>query len=178
MYRISELIKLDRKTFHTNDLAIVWGIASRHTLYQTITRYVDRGILFPIYKGLYATVPVASIDPIELGKAIVHRYAYLTTETVLAQAGVISQSMYAFTYATDLSKHITVGQWSFRYRQLKDVFLHNPAGILEQRGLFVATLERAVADMLYFDPKYHFDLQEAIDFNKVRTLQEEIGYPC
>jgi predicted transcriptional regulator of viral defense system len=178
MYRISELLQLDRKIYHTNDLAILWGIASKNTLYKTITRYMDKGILFPIYKGLYSTVPLASLNPIELGKSIIHRYAYLTTETVLAQAGIISQSIYAYTFATDRSKSITVGQWTFRFRQLKDVFLYNPTGINEQSGGFVATVERAVADMLYFDPRYHFDLREAIDFEKVRSLQKEIGYPC
>jgi hypothetical protein len=178
MYRISELIQIDKKIVHTNDLAILWGITRRHTLYQTITRYMDRGILFPVYKGLYSTVPLDSLNPIELGRSIIHRYSYLTTETVLEQAGIISQSIYAYTFASDRSKSITVGQWTFRFRQLKDMYLHNPTGIDEQNGGFVATVERAVADMLYFDPRYHFDVREAIDFEKVRSLQKEIGYSC
>jgi predicted transcriptional regulator of viral defense system len=178
MYRISELIRLDRKIYHTNDLAILWGISSRNTLYKTITRYTDKGILFPVYKGLYSTVPIASLNPLELGKAIIHRYVYLTTESVLAQAGIISQSIYDYTFATDQSRHIPVGEWSFRFRKLKDEYLHNPTGIIEQNGGFVATVERAVADMLYYDPRYHFDVREAIDFEKVRLVQKEIGYPC
>ncbi|MFZ2095048.1 MAG: hypothetical protein WAV05_00285 [Anaerolineales bacterium] len=178
MYRISELIQLDKKLVHTNDLAILWGIKNRQTLYQTITRYIDKGILFQVYKGLYATVPPESLNPLELGRAIIHRYAYLTTETVLAQAGVISQRVFAYTFATDQSKHLSVGQWTFRFRKLKEIYLYNTAGIDEQNGSFVATLERAVADMLYFNPRYHFDLREAIDFEKVHALQREIGYPC
>jgi len=42
----------------------------------------------------------------------------------------------------------------------------------------MATLERAAADMLYFNPKYHFDVRESIDFKKVETIQKEVGYPC
>lgn len=178
MYRISELIKLDKKLYHTNDLAILWGINKRLTLYQTITRYIDKGILFPVYKGLYSTVPISSLNPLELGRAIIHRYAYLTTESVLAQAGIISQGIYDYTFATDQSQHVLVGEWSFHFRQLKAEYLHNPTGILEQKDGFIATLERAVADMLYFNPHYHFDIREAIDFEKVHTLQKEIGYPC
>jgi hypothetical protein len=178
MYRISELIQLDKKIYHTNDLAILWGITRRFTLYQTITRYIDKGILFPIYKGLYSTVPINSLNPLEFGKAVIHRYAYLTTESVLAQTGIISQSIYGYTFATDQSKHVLVGDWSFRFRKLKDMYLHNPAGIHEQNGGFIATVERAVADMLYFNPRYHFDVREAIDFEKVRAVQKEIGYPC
>jgi hypothetical protein len=48
MYRLSELIQLDRKLFHTADLADIWGIDDRNTQYMTITRYIDRGILHPV----------------------------------------------------------------------------------------------------------------------------------
>jgi hypothetical protein len=178
MYRISKLIQLDKKIYHTNDLAILWGITRRNTLYQTITRYIDKGVLFPVYKGLYASVPVDTLKPMELGRAIIHRFAYLTTESVLAQAGIISQRIYDYTFATDQSKRIPVGKWNFRYRKLKDEYLHNPTGISEHNVGFVASVERAVADMLYFDPRYHFDAREAINFEKVREVQKEIGYPC
>jgi len=52
-----------------------------------------------------------------------------------------------------------------------------PAGIVHQNGVFTADTERAVADMLYFNPKYHFDVPESIDFDKVRLIQKEVGYP-
>ena len=178
MYRISGLIQLDRKIYHTNDLAILWGIHSKNTLYKTITRYMDKGVLFPVYKGLYSTVPISSLNPEDLGRAIIHRYTYLTTESVLTQAGIISQSVYDYTFAADRSKRVQVGDWSYRFRKLKDEYLHNPIGILENNAGFVATVERAVADMLYFNPRYHFDVREAIDFEKVQVIQKEIGYPC
>jgi hypothetical protein len=178
MYRINELIKLDRKIYHTNDLAILWGITNKNTLYTAIKRYVQIGILLPIFKGLYSTVPFSQLDPIEVGKAIIHRYTYLSTESVLAEAGVISQATYAYTFVSDQSKRVAVGSMSFLFRQLKDVYLYNPAGIESRNGIFVATLERAAADMLYFNPRYHFDLPESINFEKVRSIQKEVGYPC
>jgi hypothetical protein len=174
---MSELNQLGRRLFHTNDLAILWKITSRHNLYVTITRYLDKGILFSVYKGLYSTVPLTSLDPLELGQAIIHRYTYLTTESVLAQAGVIFQTVYDYTFVADRSKRVTVGSWSFRYRQLKDDYLHNPAGIVYRDGIFAASTERAVADMLYFNPKYHFDIPQSIDFDKVSLIQKEVGYP-
>jgi hypothetical protein len=97
---------------------------------------------------------------------------------VLEQSGIISQRIYDYTFATDQSKHVSVRQWNFRYRKLKVEYLHNPTGISKQDDGFVATVERAVADMLYFDPRYHFDFREAINFDKVREIQKEIGYPC
>jgi predicted transcriptional regulator of viral defense system len=174
---MSELLQLDRKIYHTNDLAILWGIDNKNTLYRIITRYIDKGILNPIYKGLYSIVPLASLNPLELGKAIIHRYTYLTTESVLSQAGIISQRVYDYTFVADQSKRVSVGQWSFRFRKLKDDYLLNPTGVIWQNGVFVATVERAIADMLYFSPKYHFDVLESVDFDKVTLIQKEIGYP-
>ena len=176
MYRINELLRLDRKLYHTNDLATLWGVTNKHNLYMTITRYIDRGILFPIYKGLYSTVPLDQLDPLDLGKAVIHRYTYLTTESVLAQAGIISQAVYDHTYVADKSIRIAVGAWSFRFRKLQDAFLYHPAGIENLDGILVASVERAVADMLYFNPRYHFDLREMIDFDTVQAIQTEVGY--
>jgi hypothetical protein len=178
MYRISELTQLDRKLFHTNDLALLWGITNKHNLYMTITRYIDRGVIFPIYKGLYSIVPVAALDPVELGKAVIHRYTYLTTESVLAQAGIISQITYAYTFVSNISKKVTIGSVAFLFRQLKDEYLYNPVGVIKQKDVFVASPERAAADMLYFNPKYHFDVAGILDMDKVKSIQKEVGYPC
>ena len=155
MYRINELLKLDRKIYHTNDLAIIWGITNKNTLYTTIKRYIQKGVLIPIYKGLYSTIPLSQLNPLELGKSIIHRYTYLSTESVLVQAGVIFQAIYSYTFVTDRTQTVSVGPVSFLFRKLKDEYLHNPAGITIQNGVFVAATERAAADLLYFNPKYH-----------------------
>jgi len=39
-----------------------------------------------------------------------------------------------------------------------------------------ASLERAVADILYFNPTYYFDAHNIIDWTKVKNIQKEIGY--
>jgi hypothetical protein len=178
MYRINELIKMDRKIYHTNDLALLWDITNKNTLYTTIKRYVQKGVLLPVYKGLYSTVPLSQLDPLELGKAIIHRYTYLSTESVLAQAGVIAQTIYSYTFVSDQPKKVLLGTMSFLFRQLKPDYLYNPTGIINHQGIFIATSERAAADMLYFNPKYHFDVPESLDFEKVKFIQKEIGYPC
>ena len=177
MYRISELIQVNRRVFHTNDLATLWEIENRQTLYTTISRYIDRRILFPVYKGLYATVPLSDLDPLELGPAIAHSYTYLTTESVLDRAGAVSQPARVYTFAAGQSRRVSVGGWTFRFRQLKDEYLHNPSGVEWEDPAFIASPERAAADMLYYNPTFHFDVPEAIDFDRVRELQEEIGYP-
>jgi hypothetical protein len=176
MYKINELLKLDRKLYHSNDLAILWGVTNKNTLYTTIKRYVQKGIFIPIFKGLYATIPIAQLDPLELGQAIIHRYTYLTTESVLVRHGIITQATYQYTFVSTISKKVTVGGMTFLYRKLQDTYLNNPTGVSSNDGTFVATVERAVVDMLYFNPNYHFDLSENIDWEKVKKIQKEVGY--
>jgi hypothetical protein len=62
-------------------------------------------------------VPIEQLDPLELGKAVIHRYTYLSTESVLAQAGVIAQTTYAYTFVSSLSKKVTVGSVSLLARE-------------------------------------------------------------
>ncbi len=176
MYRINELIKFDRKLYHTNDLAILWGIANKNTLYTTVKRYVKKGILIPVFKGLYTTVPISQLDPGALGQAIIHNKTYLTTESVLAREGIIAQTTYMYTFVSSLSKKVTVGNMIFLYRKLNDIYLNNPAGVEAKDGYYTATIERAVADMLYFNPKYHFDMYDSINWEKVKSMQKEVGY--
>jgi predicted transcriptional regulator of viral defense system len=176
MYRINELIKLDRKLYHSQDLAILWNISNKNTLYTTIKRYVKKGILISLYKGLYSTVPVSQLDPYELGRAIIHRYAYLSTESVLVQKGIIFQALYGYSFVSDISKKVTIGKNNYIFRQLSEKYLTNSAGIEDHNGIYIASTERAIADMLYFNPKYHFDLNPQIDWNKVKQIQQEVGY--
>lgn len=176
MYRINNLIQQDRHLFHTGDLAVLWGITNRNTLYTTIKRYCRQGILHPVFKGLYATLPLDQLDPLELGVAVVHTYCYVTTETVLAAAGVISQATYAYTFAAPVSKHSTIGPHTYRYRRLQPQYLYNSTGIETRRGIPTASTERAVADLLYFSPRYHLDMAAEVDWDRVRTIQKEVGY--
>ncbi len=176
MYRISNLLQQNRRLFHTGDLAVLWGITNRNSLYTTIQRYCRQGILHPIFKGLYATLPLDQLDPLELGAALIHAYCYVTTETVLAAAGVISQATYATTFVAPISKQYTVGPYTYRCRRLQPRFLYNPTGIETRRGLASASTERAVADLLYFSPHYHLDMTGGVDWERVQSIRKEVGY--
>lgn len=176
MYRIDILLKQEQKLFHTQDLALLWGIENKNTLYTTIKRYVEKGILIPIHKGFYATIPLKDIDPYRLGIGYLHSYGYLSTETVLVQKGVIFQQSFVITFISIRSTTFSVGDNRYISRSLTDRFLYNGAGILFQNGIYVASVERAIADMLYLQPQFHFDNEKQIDWKKVKALQTFIGY--
>lgn len=177
MYRIRKLLASGRALFHTNDLALLWGITNRHTLHVAIHRYVKQGVLIRVYRGMYATKSLDSIDPRLVGMAIIHAYSYLSCERVLSDEGIIPQRIIGFTFVSEKSKLLTVGNEVFRYRTLQPRFLFNPAGVYTDAiGVRVATVPRAIADLLYFNPYYTFDTRGTIDWKQVRVMQKEVGY--
>jgi len=175
--RFVQLAKLGILVFHASDLANLWQIQNPNTLHTTLKRYAREGLIIRIQRGLYSLLPVEKIDPKLLGLKVLHRYAYISTETVLVQAGIIFQSIPQITLISSVSQKFAMGKNQYTCRKLADKFLFNDAGIVSEQGMQIATVERAVADLLYFNPKYYFDAKNLINWKKVRTIQKQVGYP-
>ena len=158
--KLNLLLKSNQKLFHTQDLALLWEINNRNTLYTVIKRMVKRGVLTSLIKGLYSTIPVDEIDKFQLGGALIHRFCYVSCETVLEKEGVINQKVYPITFVSSVSQKIEFGGREYIYRKLKPEILFDPKGVEKKGGYFMATRERAISDMLYFNPKYYFDNQK------------------
>lgn len=174
--KLNLLMKSGRNLFHTQDLALLWGVEKRNTLYTTIKRYVKKGVLIKITKGLYSTLPLEYIEHEELGSVLIHMFCYLSCESVLATEGVINQKVYPLTFVSSVSRKIKFDDDLFIYRKLNEKHLLNPEGIKKENGYFTASKERAVSDMLYFNPKYYFDNPSLIDWNRVEEIQRKVGY--
>lgn len=174
MYRIDTLLKSEEKLFHTRDLALLWGINKQNTLYTTIKRYVDKGILISIHKGFYSTIPLERIDPVRLGIGYLHSFAYLSCESILTKHGVIFQQSNYFTLVSNRSVKFKVGNIVYLVRKLSGRYLHKPVGITTENGVNIATLERAVADILYFNQHFYFDARDRIPWKKVKEIQKEV----
>lgn len=175
MNKISLLIQQSQKIFHTSDLKIIWGIYNSSTLYQTIYRLTKKGNIFRIQKGLYSIVPIKQLDPTEIGFRAINNFSYLSTESVLSKSGIINQSPSKITFISNLSINFTINNQSYLVRQLKPQCLNNSLGITQsEKGIFIANTERAVADMLYFQPNYHFDADSIINWKLVKNYQQQI----
>ena len=174
MYRINELILQKRPYYHTQDLAVIWGITNKNTLYKTISRHLKRGILRPVHKGFYSTLPIGQLDPVALGIAFLHTFSYLSTESVLSAAGVINQNPEAITFVSSVSRNFELGDNSYKVRKMKDQYLLNDRGLINKGNYMAAGTERAAADLLYFDPKYYFDNRNLADWNEVNKIQKEV----
>lgn len=164
--------------FHAGDLANLWGISNKNTLHKTLSRYVAGGLIHRIYKGLYSVKKVSDVSPFLLGVKAIHALSYVSCESVLYQNGILNQSPQEITLVSQFSKHFSVAGAQYRSRKMRDEFLFNDAGIEVKDGARVASLPRAVADMLYFNPRKYFDTGDSsiIPWGKVNEIADAVGY--
>jgi hypothetical protein len=118
---------------------------------------------------------VEDLNPAFLGIKALNKFAYLSTESVLVQHGIITQISNQITLISSISKKYKIKNNLYKVRQLSDKFLFNEVGITLVERYYQATPERAVADLLYFNPNFHFDGEKLIDWKKVKEIQKELG---
>ena len=170
------LLEQNKKIFRTADLAVLWEIENKNTLWTMIKRYVQRQILYRIHRGLYSITPLEKLHKYELGCAVVGPFSYVSAETVLQNAGVIMQNVSVVTLMGKKTKKIIIQGTEYWSRRLNAKYLLNRAGIVENERFAVASLERAVVDMQHFNPKYYFDNKMAINEEKIKQIKKEVGY--
>ncbi|MEK7498160.1 MAG: hypothetical protein AAB656_04565 [Patescibacteria group bacterium] len=176
MYKQVLLFKSGQILYHTQDLALLWGLQNRHNLRVTISRYIKKGLLYSVFKGLYSIIPVNKIDELKLGPALIHKFCYLSCQSILEKHGVINQKVFSLTFVSSLSKKIEFEGKLFIYKQMNPQFLLNPEGIVFEDGVYKASLERAVADIEYFNMNVFYDSPNLIDWDKVKKIKKKIGY--
>lgn len=169
------LMRQKEQVFHTQDLAVLWGFKNKNNLHITIKRYCDKGILYRIYRGMYAILPLNEIHPWKLGAKALHNFCYVSTETVLEKEGFINAVIRDVTFVSNKSKSFQIGDNFYKSRKLQEKFLFNPTGITEENSVKIATPQRAIADILYFNPKANFD--RPVDWEKIKQIQQTVGYP-
>ena len=174
--KIQKLLHNGKSVYHTQDLAVIWGISNSNTLYTTIKRYVQKGLLNKIHKGFYSTIPVKDINPFYLGLLAIHRYGYISTESVLINEGLMFQDIKYITIVSSVSKRFNIAGYDFLVRKMKDDFLYNNSGIIIKDGVSIASTNRAIADMLYFNPKYHFDCNKKINWSEIDKIKKKVNY--
>lgn len=176
--RFAQLARLGEGVFHAQDIANLWNIRNANTLYKTLSRYVQSGLLYRIYKGLYAVNKVSTIDPYLLGAKALHAPAYVSCESVLFDYGIINQRPQEITLMSHVAKQFSIQGHHFRSRALDDEALFNDAGIEISNGVRRATVPRAIADILNVYPDKYLDARESslIDWGEVRKIAMRVGY--
>lgn len=175
--RFALLASLGETVFHARDLAHAFGITNLNTLYTTLKRYCQSGIFYRIYKGLYSFVPLEKIDPSVLGLKALHRYAYVSLETVLFDEGYISQPPQVMTLISSISKKFVLGPNHYTCRRIPSRALFNPIGLDPRFSYYRAGVSRAIADLLYFNPHAAIDTEFRVNWDEVKNIQKALLYP-
>lgn len=173
--KIMQIANSGEVIFRDADLAVIWGITNKNTLYTTIKRYAQQGLLERVRQGIYSIKSLDTLNPDAIGAKILHEYCYVSTETILERAGILKQKIRNTTFVSGSSRKFSIGALFFSSRQMKDAFLYNSMGIYTKDGVNYATIERAVADLLYFNPKYYFDASMNIDWDRVKEIKKVVG---
>ena len=148
---------MGEKVFTVQDVATIWKITNRQALRMLLARYVKRGILYRIWRGLYSIINLKEIDPLLLGIKALHRYAYISCETVLFDSGLINQRPTEITIVSNVSRRFSLLGNQYRSRKMNDGALYDATGIIIKGGVRRATLDRAKQDMNYFNSKKYYD---------------------
>jgi len=170
------LLEQKKKIFSTADLGVLWGIENENTLWMTIQRYLKRNILYSIQKGLYSVVTLDKLDAFELACSVAGSSSYISGETVLQKAGLMVQNLDKITLFGVKTKQFSLGGRKFLCRYLNPKYLYNRNGIVEKNTYSIASVDRAVLDLLHVNPKYYFDNHKILNKSELKLLKRKVGY--
>ncbi len=141
---IQQLLNLRKPYFTLGDLEKILG-QQRPSLYVTLNRLVNYGVLTRLRRGVYQAAMQTPALP-RIANALVYP-SYLSFESALARFGVLSQAPYVLTFATSKrSQQFTLGDTAVEFHQLKaELFF----GYTLVDGLYVAEPEKALLDQCY-----------------------------
>jgi len=149
---ITELIKslerLNKPFYCIADLEKITSL-SRKSLYVTLKRLVDRGILEKVGLGIYRLF--TSKTSVEKIAASLYVPNYLSFESLLSRYGVLNLVPYTITFATTRkTRRITLLGRAIEYRQIKKELFW---GYEIEGGIYTAKPEKAFLDLAYLASK-------------------------
>lgn len=141
---LKKLKALEKPYFTIADLEKLFGL-KRESLYVTLNRLVERGILRRLKRGIYEVI--FSEGQIEEIANQLYWPSYLSFESALSRYGIMNQIPYTLTFATPKkSKKTVLGDREIEYRQIKkDLFF----GYKKEGRIFIAEPEKALLDQIY-----------------------------
>ena len=159
-------MKSPKSVLSLNDIVLLWGEGG-DKVKSRINYYVKNGDLVRLRKGIYAKD--RRYDKFELAVKI-FTPSYISFESVLAQEGIIFQYTKEITLASYLSRTIKCDGQIYRYRKIKEEILLNKKGLIEKRGYWIASKERAFLDTLYLFKNFYFDDLSSLNWQKVEEI--------
>lgn len=172
MKYVANILGSGHTVFTYDYLKGILHIQNHNTLKEIVKRLIKSGIFVRQFPGIWTLV---NYDAYEFASKI--RYpSYISLETVLQKDGVIFQDYSkVITMISDNTLNKKIGDMLYSYRKINPKILFNPLGIVNKKKYMIATKERAICDMLYYNHSYYFDNVNDIDMDMMNQLS--IIYP-
>ena len=145
---LKKLEKLKKDYYSVKDIERILDIQVDN-LRKQLTRWVEKGILVRIAKGIYAPYGT-EIDVLKIANQMYYP-SYLSFESVLSKYGILSQVPYTLTFATPKrTKKMILNDTEVEFTKLSDKYYF---GYVFEDGINIASPEKALVDCLYLVSK-------------------------
>lgn len=139
---------LNKSFFTISEMEKVTGL-SRGSLYVTLKRWVDKGIMERVGQGIY--IPAMADVSLESVAAQLYIPNYLSFESALARYGILNLIPYTLTFATPRkTRKFTLRKQGVEFRQISRRLFF---GYEIRNGINIATPEKAFLDQIYFQSR-------------------------
>ena len=141
---IKNLERINKPFYSIADIEKITGV-SRKSIYVTLNRLVEKGILERIGTGVYRLF-TAKVSVEKIAGSL-YMPNYLSFESALSRHGILNLVPYTLTFATPRkTKRSVIEGRDVEFRQVKkDLFW----GYQVQGGIYVAKPEKAFLDLVY-----------------------------
>jgi len=138
------LERINKPFYSIADVEKITGV-SRKSIYVTLNRLVEKGILERIGTGIYRLF-TAKVSVEKIAGSL-YMPNYLSFESALSRYGILNLVPYTLTFATSRkTKRSVIEGRDVEFRQVKkDLFW----GYQMQGGIYVARPEKAFLDLVY-----------------------------
>ncbi len=161
------ILRSEKTVFSFKELVLLTGNTNFKNLNAQIRYYIKKGELYHVRRGLYAKDK--NYDRFEVATKIL-RPAYISFETVLAQAGIIFQYYSQIFVASYRTESILCDGQTYTFRRIKSPILTNSTGITIKDTYSISSPERAFLDVAYLHKDYHFDNLSPLNWDKVYDI--------
>lgn len=158
------LLRSPKTIFSIKDVALLWAEEREQKVSSRLNKYAKAEKLFRLRRGFYAKDK--DYDRFELATRI-YTPSYVSFETVLTRSGINFQKYDSIFVASYVTREIDIEGQKISFIRMKDYVLSNISGIEHEKGIAVATKERAFLDRIYISKDYHFDNLNSLDWDKV-----------
>lgn len=157
MNQVDKLNKISNLSyFGTNTLSLIYPELSKDSLYANIQRWIKKGYLIQIKKGMYVTKEYFNkTEDISSYKEFIAnkiKYpSYLSTEYVLQKYSILSESVYSYTSISLKTKNVytnELGQYIYR-KITEDLFTGFDVKENGEYQIKEATKAKALFDYIY-----------------------------